>query len=130
MWKKLSNKNFESKKIIDKITLDFAKSVAKEITSDYILSKFIAKINLDEYLKDDEKIWKEVHEIIKAELIISILINIEYIMEKKFIGKEVYNTLENILDPKRIINSLTQMNRKNIKYKWDPNKSFYTNLFM
>ena len=94
------------------------------------MSKFIAKINLDEYLKDDEKIWKEVHEIIKAELIISILINIEYIMEKKFIGKEVYNTLENILDPKRIINSLTQMNRKNIKYKWDPNKSFYTNLFM
>lgn len=76
--------------ILDRVVSEIAFIATEEISSDYILSKFIAGIPHADYKKDNEAILKEVLTIIKAELTISLLINEKYITDRtNLIAKEM-----------------------------------------
>ncbi len=115
IFDKLSLIGTKSREIIDRVTFDIAKSVSNQITSDYVLSKFIAKINLDDYLANDEQIRKEVHSIIKAELIIAVLVNQQYILPRKHsIINQINESLNEFVENKNIIEIIVSKNRKKL----------------
>ncbi len=74
--------NEEISTIINNVVNEISKSVSKIISSDYILSIFIAKVTAIEYKNNDDTMKKRVIEVLKADLIISALRNRDYINNK------------------------------------------------
>lgn len=100
--------------IIDNVVSDVSKAVSEQISTDYILSIFVAKIKATEYKENNDELKHRVIEILKADLLVTILTNLDYINSRiKAMSKEFVSLTENV-GPKAFLNKLTLKMKQSI----------------